>query len=94
MTETADLMLAFDAYNALNLDGGGSTVMMKSDGRGGAMDLNRPSGGVERYDADSLGVFALPLATPEPSTFALFGAAILILAFSQLRIGRSRKPKR
>ncbi len=78
ITETADMMMAFGAYNALNLDGGGSTVMVRSNGQGGAIDLNKPSGGTERYDADSLGVFALALPTPEPGTMGLGLGAIAI----------------
>ncbi len=76
ITETADMMLAFGAYNALNLDGGGSTVLVKSDGQGGAVDLNRPSGGTERYDGNAFGVFALPLTTPEPGTMSMGLCAI------------------
>lgn len=45
MIETADFVAAFGAYTALNLDGGGSTVLVTSDQ--GA--LNRPSGGTERW---------------------------------------------
>ena len=86
--ETADLLIALGAYTAMNLDGGGSTVLVQSDGNGGAMDINRPSGGTERYDADSLGVFALPLATPEPASLGLVATAIAFLA---LIVGNRRK---
>lgn len=60
-SETADLMLAFGAYTAINLDGGGSTDMVEDDGHGGAQIVNRPSGGAERYDANQLGIRAWPL---------------------------------
>jgi len=62
LVETADLMLALGAENALNLDGGGSTALVQSDGHGGAFDLNRPSGGTERFDGNNLGVNALTAA--------------------------------
>lgn len=60
-SETADLMLAFGAYTAINLDGGGSTDLVEADGHEGAKIVNRPSGGAERYDANQLGIRAWPL---------------------------------
>jgi hypothetical protein len=74
-SEAADLMIAVGAYDALNLDGGGSTTMVRSDGQGDAIALNQPSSGAERYVADNLGVFAQPLAVPEPA--GLFGIGLL-----------------
>ncbi len=63
--ETAEWMRRFGAYDALNLDGGGSTCMAMDDGRGGAAVLNRPIHnkipGNERVNGNSLGVFAKPL---------------------------------
>ena len=59
--ESAQLMLAFGAYNAINLDGGGSTDLVEDDGHGGAKIVNKPSGGAERFDANQLGIRALPL---------------------------------
>ena len=85
--ETADLMLAFGAYTAMNLDGGGSTVLVAADGMDGSYQLNRPSGGTERYDANALGVYALPLATPEPGTAGLIGIAAVVF----LLIGKFRR---
>jgi exopolysaccharide biosynthesis protein len=60
-TETAEIMLAFGAYTAINLDGGGSTDLVEDNGRGGAKIVNKPSGGTERFDANQLGIRALPL---------------------------------
>lgn len=60
-SETAQLMLAFGAYTAINLDGGGSTDMVENSGHGGVKIVNRPSGGAERYDANQLGIRAWPL---------------------------------
>jgi len=85
MTETADMMIAFGSYVALNLDGGGSTALVKSDGNGGAVDLNRPSGGTERYDANDLAVFAAALPTPEPVMWAPVGACLLFAGFRMRR---------
>ena len=79
IVETADIMLAFGAYTAMNLDGGGSTSLVKSDNAGGAVSLNRPSGGVERYDGNHLGVYALPLAVPEPAPLIPVGFGIAFL---------------
>ncbi len=54
-------MLAFGAFNAINLDGGGSTDLVEDNGHGGATIVNRPSGGAERFDANQLGIRALLL---------------------------------
>jgi exopolysaccharide biosynthesis protein len=59
--ETAEIMIAFGAYTAINLDGGGSTDMVEDNGRGGATIINKPSGGAERFDANQIGIRALPL---------------------------------
>lgn len=59
--ETAEILLALGAYTALNLDGGGSTTMVRTDPQGNVIEVNRPSGGKERFDASALGVLALPL---------------------------------
>jgi exopolysaccharide biosynthesis protein len=59
--ETADIMIGFGAYTAINLDGGGSTDLVEDNGRGGATIVNKPSGGAERFDANQLGIRALPL---------------------------------
>lgn len=63
--ETAEWMRLFGAYDALNLDGGGSTTLVISDGLGGARVLNRPINlgipGMQRVVANHLGVFAQPL---------------------------------
>lgn len=63
--ETGELMKRFGAYDAINLDGGGSTTMVAKDPRTGAFSLlNRPSDAttlklpfaVERPVADVVGV--------------------------------------
>jgi hypothetical protein len=56
---------AFGAYQAINLDGGGSTSMVMTDGHGGVTILNRPIHkgipGLERPVGANLGVYALPV---------------------------------
>jgi exopolysaccharide biosynthesis protein len=59
--ETAQIMIAFGAYTAINLDGGGSTDLVEDNGHGGATIVNKPSGGAERFDANQIGIRALPL---------------------------------
>lgn len=61
MSEVADWLLRFGASEGLNLDGGGSTAMVRADGKGARL-LNRPSGGDQRSNGNHLGVFARPLA--------------------------------
>ena len=60
-TESGEIMLKLGAWNALNLDGGGSTSLVEDNGQGGATIVNRPSGGAERFDANQLGIRALPI---------------------------------
>ncbi len=91
LQDAADLLIGLGAYTALNLDGGGSTALVQSDGLGGALLLNHPSGNHERYDGNNLGVFALPLAVavPEPGSLAL-----LMMGVVSLVIGSRRRPRR
>ena len=63
--ETAEWIRKLGAYNALNLDGGGSTALVIEGPDGAPVVLNRPCGsppGVERRVANHLGVFAQTLA--------------------------------
>jgi exopolysaccharide biosynthesis protein len=59
--QSAALMLAIGCGSALNLDGGGSTEMVRADEIGEPYIVNNPSGGAERFDAAALGVYAEPL---------------------------------
>lgn len=59
--ETAEWMRKLGAYNALNLDGGGSTALVIEGPDGTPVTLNRVSGspaGSQRRVANHLGVFA------------------------------------
>jgi len=63
--EAAEWMRKLGAYNALNLDGGGSTALVIEGPDGSPQVLNRPCGpppGVERRVANHLGVYAQRLA--------------------------------
>jgi len=79
MDEAADLMIALGAGVALNADGGGSTAMVLADDLGGALLMNRPSGGSERWVGSNLGVQALALSpVPEPATAWMLAAGLLL----------------
>ncbi len=59
--ETAEWMRKLGAYNALNLDGGGSTALVIEGTNGAPVLLNRPCGppvGRERRVGNHLGIFA------------------------------------
>ncbi|HHT26292.1 MAG TPA: phosphodiester glycosidase family protein [Firmicutes bacterium] len=60
--EMADYFLYMGAFEALNLDGGGSsTLSIRMPTTGQVQHLNYPSsGGTERYVADGIGVFYTP----------------------------------
>ncbi len=68
--QAGQVLLQLGAYNGLNLDGGGSTALVASNGTSGSYSvLNNPSGGTQRLDGNNLAVFAEPLAnTPPPIT--------------------------
>ncbi len=56
--ELASLMLKYGAYNAMHLDGGGSSAMgVKKLGEKTVSVVNTPSGGTERKVANALGIF-------------------------------------
>ena len=80
VAEVANLLLnEYGVYNALNLDGGGSTTMaMQSPVTGVASIINvssdNPSG---RAVGSNLAVFAT--AVPEPSSFALTGLVLIAI---------------
>lgn len=63
VTGAADVMLCLGGWTAVNLDGGGSTSMVRADGAGGFVVLNKPSDGSLRFVGASLGVLAQPLPT-------------------------------
>lgn len=77
--ETAELMLALGAFDALNLDGGGSTTMVRADNAGGSVLINRPSGGEPRFNGNNLAVFAAPVPVPAAGPLALAGLGLLTL---------------
>ncbi len=76
LAETGAWLLRLGAWRGLNLDGGGSSAMAKTDG-GAALLLNRPSGGTQRVNGNHLGVFAEPLPGPTLSYAATNGMLTL-----------------
>ena len=63
--ETAAWLKVVGAWDAINLDGGGSTTLVMQDPNGNPLELNHPSSvytyGVERTVASHFGIFAKPL---------------------------------
>ena len=63
--DTGDWLKRFGAYDGINVDGGGSTTMVRADCVGGAVRLNRSSYvaayGRERNTGHNFGVYAKPL---------------------------------
>lgn len=66
----ASLLLDMGAYNAIRLDGGGSTTMVSQGAFGIPIRLNRPVQGgfigIERPVGNHIGVYAKPLAFSRP----------------------------
>ncbi|WP_018410154.1 phosphodiester glycosidase family protein [Methyloversatilis thermotolerans] len=87
--ETAEWLQLIGATQGLNLDGGGSTAMVRADVDGNAVLLNKPSGRVERYNANNFGLYAAALpAVPEPSAWALMMFGMLVLLAASRRLHR------
>lgn len=65
MEELADILIAVGAYNAINLDGGGSATLVIADANNQPVVLNSPIHsripGNQRPSANHLGVFAQPI---------------------------------
>jgi hypothetical protein len=81
--DTAQWLIRLGAYDAINLDGGGSTTMVIADGRGGAIELNRAIDsyipGHERICGNHFGVYAKPLPAPAVgATNSLFSQSVAI----------------
>ncbi|WP_010681286.1 phosphodiester glycosidase family protein [Acetivibrio cellulolyticus] len=59
LTEMANLMISLGAYNALNLDGGGSTTMAVREPGSNAINIvNSPSDGSPRKVSTAIGIFS------------------------------------
>jgi hypothetical protein len=92
-SDEAALMLDLGIYNGLNLDGGGSTALVESDGSGGALLIDRPSGSfgvVERYDGNNLGVYADPIPTPEPASILELVVGLIGVMLSRFLLQASK----
>ena len=79
--ETADLLLLFGAWNGMNMDGGGSTCLVKANECGVPVDINQNSfqfavgrPGSQRPIGCNLGFSALPLPTPMKDVTVLPGS--------------------
>lgn len=60
LTQLAQYMQELGAYNAINLDGGGSTTMVERKPGTSSLDvINKPSDGMPRSVATAIGVFSL-----------------------------------
>lgn len=80
--QTAEWLTRFGSFQGLNLDGGGSTTIVREDEFGNSLILNTPSSpnGVERFNGNNLGVFANLLtdagvSVPEPGTVGFMVAS-------------------
>jgi exopolysaccharide biosynthesis protein len=73
--EESDLFQAVGAWDAINLNGGGSAMLDVSNGNGGVTELNHTT---EKDVGPNLGIYAAPLQpVPLPPALALFGSGLL-----------------
>jgi uncharacterized lipoprotein YddW (UPF0748 family) len=72
LPQLADLMIEFGAYDAINLDGGGSSSFIFDDGT--VQRENRPSDGQHRAVANHIGVIVTPPPTGPQNNPPLRGA--------------------
>lgn len=65
LTELGNLMRELDAYNAINLDGGGSTTMAaRKPGTNNVNVVNSPSDGMPRKVGNAVGIISTAPASP------------------------------
>jgi len=89
LPEVANLLISdYGVYNALNLDGGGSTSMAMQNpvtGIGSFINVSsdNPSG---RAEGSNLAIFAAPV--PEPASFAMVGLVLIALIAAQRAVRR------
>lgn len=86
--ETADLLLLFGVWNGMNMDGGGSTCMVKANECGVPVDINQNSfqfavgrPGSQRPVGCNLGVSALPLPSPMRNLTVLPGSTTTLITW-------------
>jgi exopolysaccharide biosynthesis protein len=73
--EESDLFFALGAWNAINLNGGGSAMLDVANGSGGVSMLNHTT---EKYVGPNLAIYAAPLApVPLPPALLLLGSGLL-----------------
>jgi exopolysaccharide biosynthesis protein len=86
-SEESALMFYLGAYNAINLDGGGSTALVVEGADGLPHELNQPSSNAERYNGNNFGVYAnaLPAPVPLPAGVWLLGSGLASLAMAARR---------
>lgn len=92
--EVADLLLSYGVYNALNLDGGGSTSMALQDPADSVRKLINVSsdGALGRAQGSNLAVYSdgiAPVTTAVASAPAMGGAVTVSLSAADLRNGTS-----
>lgn len=84
VSEVADYLLGQGVYNAINLDGGGSTTLAMEDPLTGVDRVVNVVSGSGRFVGSSLAVFAAPI--PEPSTWLTLSVGGVMLL-----VGRRRR---
>lgn len=86
-SEASAFMFYLGAYNAINLDGGGSTALVVEGSDGLPQELNRPSGNAQRYNGNNFGIYAnaLPPPVPLPAGVWLLGSGLATLAMARRR---------
>ncbi len=71
MTQLGYLMAELGCYNAMNLDGGGSTLMAVKEADGSHVVANTPSDGGKRAVTNSIGILTENLSKPRVSAIRL-----------------------
>ncbi len=92
-TELADFLIEKGIYNALNLDGGGSTTMVaRRLGYNNISTINSPSGGVQRMVTNAIGIYnnsktgkldKIILKTSEENVFANCKRKLEVLGYDK-----------
>lgn len=84
MKQLGYLMADLGCYNAMNLDGGGSTLMTTRQANGTQKVLNTPSDGSKRAVTNSIGLLTQNLEEPVPSAVRLKSDETTVFAGTSL----------
>lgn len=82
--EMGQWMLDFGAWNAMVLDGGGSSCLVRDNGAGTPLVMNRPSDGSPRAVGANLGAISVPMGQVGPNACSMNSSRVDVVTRGHL----------